>query len=210
MEKELKVTTGFVAWDSSVTVAFLTVIWKLGMGTRAEARDKQGLLCCMWEPDTRLSQRQTLQVWICKLVSHLWPKPRNVIIRYHQSLFSEHLFYATIAEIWENRVLRETNNKGGEVYLNHLETAEQYMSQESKYSMGSWMSQSYTAPLKPWLSSPLSLSQTFLSLQRSHASVASVFPKSGRPTCCQFAFLCPSFCFNQLITPSFLSKSLNS
>lgn len=43
----LNVMTGLLAWDISVAVAFLTMIWKLGLGTTVEARDKHCLFHCM-------------------------------------------------------------------------------------------------------------------------------------------------------------------
>lgn len=135
-----------------------------------------------------------------------WPKPRNVMIVINNYFFWAPILCKRCWNLEKESLLRET--KRGEKYIRTiLGTTEQHISQESECSVGFWMSWSYIMPLKPWLSSPLSSSQTFLSHQRSHKSI---FPKLRRHTCCQFALLCPSFCFNQLITHDFLNKPRNS
>lgn len=117
---------GFSARDISLTVVFLTLIWKLGMGSTAEARDKQ-FLFTVCKNMTRLSQRKTPHVWTRKLERHLhiWERNMKKLTQTQEDhiVMINHHFQASIctsiAEIWENSLKRD--KKWVKAYLNHLE-----------------------------------------------------------------------------------------
>lgn len=208
--------TRFVAWDIGVTVQFS--LWFGSWAWEPQLKpETSSAFFTVYQNMTHicLSQWQILHVWTRELVIHLclwkknmknWPKLRDVMIVINNYCFLSTNSVQLLMKCGKRESSKE--RKRGEKYVwTTLGTTEQHISQESEHSMDSWMSWSYIMPRKPWLSSPLSSSQTFLSHQRSHTSI---FPKLRRHTCSQFASLCPSFCFNQLITHDFLNKPLNS
>lgn len=126
--RELKVMTGFLAWYISVAVAFLTMIWKLGLGTTVEARDKPVFFTvCKNMTHTchrgRFCMHRHASCWHIyaygREIWKSWPKPRNVII-----VIVNHYFLSTYS-VQALLKSEKTESKGEKYIWTILRTTEQ-------------------------------------------------------------------------------------